>query len=74
MSSSRALPFTLHVHFRELQNEFANVLEDAGKKRADNDELAIFIDGMDLLETAGKMSLLGWLPDPVPKVKDSGII
>ena len=29
----------------------------------------MFMDGLDLIETTGRMSVLGWLPDPLPKVK-----
>ena len=52
---------------RDLQSEFSLLLEDASRL-AETDELVIFIDGIDLVETPAKVSLLGWLPDPVPKV------
>jgi len=52
--------------FRELQNEFSELLKDVGRK-AGNQRVLVFMDGLDLIETTGRMSVLGWLPDPLPK-------
>ena len=52
---------------RELQHEFTSLLEEVGRKRG-NDLFVIFIDGIDTLTVDGRTSVLGWLPEPVPKV------
>eukprot|EP00794_Sanderia_malayensis_P012166 gene12166-13421_t len=62
VESEHSMPDT----FRELQAGLSKLLEEVGENYTDI-PFVIFIDGIDTVTTTGRTSVLGWLPDPVPK-------